>query len=159
MLAVKIILVISLMVIFFQDLKERKVYWFLFPIMALCTAYLCLSTTVFEVFWRTSLINIGVIAIIFMVLHLYATYKLKTTLKEVFGLGDALLFIAFCVAFPVASFIVFFVFALLFSLIIHMVFKHKMKEESVPLAGYMSLFLLMVFTVHWIGFIPNLYSI
>lgn len=159
MLLIKIILAISLVAIFFQDIKERKVYWFLFPIIALCTAYLCLSTTVFEVFWRTSLINIAVIAIIIVVLHLYATYKLKTSLKEVFGLGDALLFLGFCVAFPVASFIVFFVFALVFSLLLHIVLKYKMKDKSVPLAGYMSLFLLTVYVIHWVGFIPNLYSI
>lgn len=147
------------MTIFFQDFKERKVYWFLFPIVAFCAAYLCLSTTFFEVFWRTSLINLSIITIIFLILHLYAKYKLKTTLKEVFGLGDALLFIGFSVAFPVATFIVFFVFALLFSLLLHVVLKHKIKEQSVPLAGYMSVFLIIVYAFHWIGFIPNLYSI
>lgn len=155
----KIILIITLITIFFQDVKERKVYWFLFPIVACSTAYLCLATTIFEVFWRTTLVNLCVIAIIFLVLHLYAKYKLKTTLNEVFGLGDALLFIGFCVAFPVASFIVFFVFALLFSLVLHVVLKHKMEVQTVPLAGYMSVFLLIVYAFHWIGFIPNLYSI
>ncbi|WP_046758571.1 hypothetical protein [Kordia jejudonensis] len=159
MMLIKIILIISLTAIFFQDVKERKVYWFLFPVVACCTAYLCLSTTQFEVYWRTSLINLSIIGSIFLVLQLYAKFKLKTELNEVFGLGDALLFIGFCVAFPVASFIVFFVFALLFSLLLHMVLKQKTKVQTVPLAGYMSIFLVATYGLHWIGYIPNLYTI
>jgi hypothetical protein len=99
------------------------------------------------------------VSVIFLVLHSYATYKLKVKLSDVFGLGDALLFIGLCLAFPIAAFITFFVFSLLFSLLVHFIFKQKLKDKTVPLAGYMSLFFSGVYIVHWIGFIPNLYSI
>ncbi|WP_430412806.1 hypothetical protein [Kordia sp.] len=147
------------MTIFFQDFKERKVYWFLFVIFFGCAGYLYLTTTFFEILWRTSLMNLSVIGIIFLVLHLYAKFKLKTELKDVFGIGDAVLFVGLCLAFPVTSFIILFVFSLLFSLLVHLILKQKVKEQTVPLAGYMSLFFTFVYLFHWIGFIPNIYSI
>jgi hypothetical protein len=145
------------MVIFYQDIKERSVYWFLFPIVACTAGYLYYINTFFDLFWRTTVVNLGIIALIFLVLQTYTKFKLKTDLKEVFGLGDALLFIGLCVAFPIASFIIFFVFSLFFSLILHFVLKNKI--ESVPLAGYMSVFFIAVYLIHWTGFLPNLYNI
>jgi len=143
----------------FQDIKERNVYWFLFTIAASCAGYLYCTSTFFELFWRTSLINLGIIGIIFLVLKTYTKFKLKVALSDTFGLGDALLFIGLCVAFPVAAFIIFFVFSLLFSLLLHFLFKQKQQETSVPLAGYMSLFFIGIYLLHWTGFIPNIYSI
>ncbi|WP_420571666.1 hypothetical protein [Kordia sp.] len=147
------------MSIFFQDIKERSVYWFLFLIVACTAGYLYYTQTFLALFWRTSIINIGVISMILLVLQTYAKLKLKTDLKNVFGLGDALLFLGLCVAFPIASFIIFFVFSLLFSLILHFVLKNRMQENSIPLAGYMSLFFISIYLFHWTGFIPNLYNI
>lgn len=147
------------MSIFYQDIKERNVYWFLFIIVASCGGYLYYVDTFFELFWRTSIINLAIVGIIFLVLIAYTKFKLKVSLKDVFGLGDAILFMGLCVAFPVAAFIIFFVFSLLFSLIVHFAFKQKVQETSVPLAGYMSLFFIGIYLLHWTGFIPNIYSI
>ena len=147
------------MSILYQDIKERKVYWFLFIIVASSAGYLYYTHTFFELFWRTSLINLGIIGIVFLVLEAYSKFKLKVALKDVFGLGDALLFFGVCFAFPVAAFIIFFVFSLLFSLLLHLILKQKTKETSVPLAGYMSLFFIGIYLLHWTGFLPNIYSI
>ncbi|MFK7750845.1 MAG: prepilin peptidase [Kordia sp.] len=147
------------MIIAYQDIKERSVYWFLFPIVACTAGYLYYTNTFFELFWKTSIVNLGIIMLVFLALQTYTKFKLRTGLKEVFGLGDALLFIGLCVAFPIASFIIFFVFSLLFSLIIHFVLKNKMKMKSVPLAGYMSVFFIGVYSMNWTGFLPNLYNI
>lgn len=159
LLFIKLILILSLLSICFQDMKDRKVYWFLFLFVTLCSGYLYYTNTLSELFLTTSLINLGIVGVILGVLALYSKYKLKTSLKNVFGLGDALLFIGLCVAFPITSFIVFFVFSLLFSMFIHFILKHRMKNTFVPLAGYMSLFFSGVYFLHWIGYIPNLYKI
>lgn len=147
------------MSICYQDIKERNVYWFLFLIGTICAGYLYYTNTFFELFWRTSVINLVFIGIILLVLGIYAKFKLKVALSDAFGLGDALLFLGLCFAFPVAAFIIFFVFSLLFSLLLHVVLNQKRKEKSVPLAGYMSLFFCGVYLLHWTGFIPNLYNI
>ena len=147
------------MSILFQDIKERKVYWFLFPIVAFTAAYLYYSNTFFELFWRTSLINLGIIFSIILVLQTYSKFKLQTDLQHVFGLGDVLFFLAVSIAFPIATFIIFFVFSLLFSLLLHILLKNKTQETSVPLAGYMSLFFMTVYLLNWTGFLSNIYSI
>ncbi|MEM6719245.1 MAG: hypothetical protein AAF611_08035 [Bacteroidota bacterium] len=144
--------------IFYQDIKDRSVYWFLFPIVACTAGYLYFTNTFFELFWRTATVNFGMILLILLVLHIYAKLKLKSNLQDVFGLGDALLFIALCVAFPIVSFIIFFVFSLLLSLAIHIVLKPTMKVASVPLAGYMSLFFLGIYAMHWTGLLTNIYN-
>ena len=125
---IKIILILSLLSILYQDIKERNVYWFLFLIVSSCAGYLYFTRTFFELFWRTSVMNLTVIGIIFLVLAGYSKFKLKVNLKDVFGLGDAFLFIGLCVAFPVATFITFFVFSLLFSMLLHFLFKQKQQE-------------------------------
>ncbi|AXG69199.1 hypothetical protein KORDIASMS9_01419 [Kordia sp. SMS9] len=147
------------MSILYQDIKERRVYWFLFPIVACTAGYLYFTNTFFELFWRTAAVNFGIIALILLVLQAYTKLKLKSNLQEVFGLGDALLFIALCAAFPIATFIVFFAFSLVFSLILHVVLKTQTKMASVPLAGYMSLFFIGIYMMNWTGFLPNIYSV
>ena len=103
--------------------------------------------------------NFGVVLMILLVLQGYAKLKLKTNLNTVFGLGDALFFLALCVSFPTVSFIIFFVFSLLFSLLLHFIFKNKAADKTVPLAGYMSLFFIGIYALDWLGFISNLYSV
>ena len=97
------------MLIAYQDIKDRSVYWFLFPIVASTAGYLYFTETFFELFWRMTVVNLGIIVLILVVLQTYTKFKLKTSLQEVFGLGDALLFMSLCVAFPIAPFIIFFV--------------------------------------------------
>ena len=87
---------------------------------------------------------------------LYSTHKLKTSIKNVIGLGDVFLFIAISVSFPTVTFIVMFVFSLLFALILHGILSKK-ENETVPLAGYMSLFFVLIYTAHWLGFYKSLY--
>ncbi|MCH2197058.1 hypothetical protein [Kordia sp.] len=146
------------MLIAYQDIKDRSVYWFLFPIVASTAGYLYFTETFFELFWRMTVVNLGIIVLILVVLQTYTKFKLKTSLQEVFGLGDALLFMSLCVAFPIAPFIIFFVFSLLFSLVLHFVLQHKMKQLSVPLAGYMSLFFIAIYLLDWTGLLLNIYN-
>ncbi|MEM6687566.1 MAG: hypothetical protein AAF617_17445 [Bacteroidota bacterium] len=146
------------MSIFYQDIKERSVYWFLFPIVTGTAGYLYFSHTFAEFFWRTTFINLASMLTVLLVLQTYAKLKLKTNLLAVFGLGDALLFLALCTAFPSITFVIFFAFSLLFSLILHFVLKSKMKTPSVPLAGYMSLFYLGIYLLYWTGLLTNMYS-
>jgi hypothetical protein len=159
MVAVKIIAMLSLMTVAYQDIKERSVYWFVFPIIAFAFGYLYFINTFFAFFWRTILVNLGIVTLVLLILHAYTKFKLKTNLPSVFGLGDALLFFAICVAFPSVSFVIFFVFSLLFSLLLHFVLKTQTKVQSVPLAGYMSLFFIGIYLAYWSGVLTNIYSL
>jgi hypothetical protein len=90
--------------------------------------------------------------------YLYSKIKLQLNLKETIGLGDILFFIAIALSFATITFIITFVFALMFSLLLHLVIKPNLQNKTVPLAGYMSLFYIVVFVGSWLGIINNVYQ-
>lgn len=145
--------------VFLQDMKERQVYWFLFPIIAICSGILLYKNMFLEVFFTTILINLIFILLLLTVVFLYSKIKLKTSIKNTFGLGDVLLFFALIFTFSSVSFLILFVFGLVFSLIIHLVIKRNSKHKTVPLAGYLSLFFSIIYLSHWLGFMPSVYTI
>jgi len=159
MIVFKIILILCLFYILFQDVKERKVYWFLFPILMITSGVLFYSTTLPELFLVNAMMNSIFIGLLFFVMYFYSKFKLKTSLSQVFGLGDALLFIGLIGSFSFVSFVIVFVFSLVFSLVLHLLLKARQKEKTVPLAGYMSLFFLMTYISFWAGITTKLYSI
>jgi len=97
--------------------------------------------------------------ILLLVVYIYSKFKLKTALKNTFGMGDILLFLGLAFSFSSISFVVLFVFALVFSLVLHLFLKKKSSYDTVPLAGYMSLFFMIAYATHWLGGIPHIYSI
>lgn len=144
----KFLLMAVFFLVFFQDCKDRKVYWFLYPIIG----GLVFVLQVQEVTIYPALINTGfnlmVISILLLVSYLYAKLKLQQPLlKEVFGLGDLLFFIFIAFSFSMVSFLVLLVFSLLFSLLLHFAMKNGQTEKTVPLAGYMSMFFAVVYGI------------
>lgn len=79
-------------------------------------------------------------------------------IQQMIGLGDILLFLSLSFGFPTVNFLVILVGSLIFSLLAHLINREK-REDTVPLAGYSSLFLLLLMAVHWFGFYPQLYSL
>lgn len=155
----KIVLILISVAVLFQDLNERKTYWFWFPLLALIYGILHINHVGLDLFLNTALINLGVIAFFLVVIAAYALLKLKTAPTQVFGLADALLFIALAFTFPTIAFTVFFVFSLTFSLLMHLIFKHKSEFKTVALAGYMSLFFALVYLASWTQVLESPYLI
>lgn len=162
MFLVKILLLLTLAIICFQDYKDRLVWVFLFPLFGVLGCYLFFTQSIWEVFIVAIIINLAIVGLIILLNYLVAKYVLKKKfLKEALGLGDILFIISFCLSFPTISFINFFVFSLLFTIVIHFLLKkiHTPHNNSVPLAGTMSLFLMTVYLSHWIGWFNNIYVI
>lgn len=158
MVLVKILLIITLGLIFVQDYKDREVFWFLFPIVGLCCGILFYNGTLPELFITSVILNLAFIGILFLVIALYSKLVLKVNIINVFGLGDALLFVGLVFSFSTISFLVIFVFALAFSLIAHISLKRFSKIKSVPLAGYLSLFFGTSYIAFWLGITNSLYA-
>ncbi|MBC2844621.1 hypothetical protein [Winogradskyella flava] len=154
----KIILICTLALIFYQDLKERQVYWFLFPLFAACSAVLFYTSTIPELFYVSVGMNIICISILLLIVFLYSRLKLKTTFYKTIGLGDVLLFVGLVFSFSTISFLVIFVFSLLFALVSHLLVKQYSKFHTVPLAGYISLFYGIAYISYWTGLTPSLYA-
>jgi len=184
MLPLQIILIISLAIIFYQDHKERMVFWWLFPVVAIGFAGLHIKTVGIQQFIIHSTFTLGIVIILFTVLSLYIKWRLGTfDFRSVIGLGDVLMLTALALGFPPVSFSTLLVFGLLFALVMHQLLKRLQTSElstsfkdeqyrfsrkrnmttqlknTVPLAGYLSLFFGGVLLVHWMDIYPNLYLI
>ena len=145
--------------VFYQDMKERMVYWFLFPIIAICSGILLYNNMLTEVFKTTVMINLVFVVFLITVVFAYSKLKLKTSITQTFGLGDMLLFFALAFTFSSVSFLILFVFGLIFSLVLHLFLKNKSSHQNVPLAGYLSLFFAIVYISHWTGILKSVYTI
>lgn len=157
-IVVKLLILSCLLVMIYQDIKERAVWWFLFPVLLISAGYLHLSNSIQEMFIIESLLNVLILSCILSISFLYVRLKMKVSFfKSAFGIGDLFFFLILTVAFPTVAFIVILVFSLIFSLVLHL-FVSK-KEQTVPLAGYSALFLILVYSSHWTGIFQNLYSI
>lgn len=160
MLFIKIILILVLFLILVQDYKERKVFWFLYPIVGVLVFLLKFKQNGIEVSIMNSILNLCFVTLILLVAYIYNLIKLKLKfLKEVFGLGDVLFFVFISFSFATVSFITLFVFSLVFSLLLHELFKKKSQYKSIPLAGYMSLFFGVIYLLSFAVNISFLYAI
>jgi hypothetical protein len=148
---IKVVLLLALIMVFLQDLKERQVYWFLFPLIAICSGIILYRQMFSELFLITLIINIAFVLILLSSVVLYSNLKMKQSITKTFGLGDGLLFLALAFTFPSVTFLILFVFGLIFSLIIHLFSKNQAKSTTVPLAGYLSLFFAIAYLGNWVG--------
>ncbi len=158
-LVLEIIFIITLGVLFYQDIKERKVsVWILLIGMFLggMIHYLHQPPIVF-------LSNVGVnsvfIILILGILWMYSKFKLKKKILDVFGGGDALFFILLALSLPILSFLMVFVFSLIFSLLVFMILKNNWTAQTVPLAGLQSLFLGLVLIANKLVTSINIYAL
>lgn len=140
MLILKLLLIGVFSLVFVQDSKDRKVFWFLFTVIGVLVFLLQINEVSIYPALLNVAFNLSFVFLLLVVCLAYAKLKLRQPLSEVFGLGDILFFVAISFSFSMVSFLILFVFALLFSLLLHLLLKHKQTEKTVPLAGYMSLF-------------------
>ena len=141
-----IALILIFGIIIYEDLNTRLVHWVLFPVLTFLLGWLFYNKVGFSIFVMFTSINIMIISLLLFILFLYAKWIIKLPfLNTVFGLGDLLFFYALSMAFPTITFIILFVSALIFSLLLHLVIKKKKTQTTVPLAGYMSVFIGTVF--------------
>ena len=159
MLFVKLFLIFNLVFIAYQDIKERLVYWFLFPLLGILVGILFFTQTLPELFLTSVLINLIIICIFYLVIVLHSFLVLKKSFKEVIGWGDILMFFFLIFTFSSVSFTVTFIGAIFFSFIAHILLKKKFENKTVPLAGYMSIFYSITYLAFWSGAINSLYSI
>jgi hypothetical protein len=146
MWGLKLLLIVVFAIVLYQDSKNRLVYWFLYPIIGvLAFAVQLYNLPVIIVFYNLGL-NLLFVSFILGVSYLYVKYR-NLDFKNAIGIGDILFFVFISCTFSVVSFFVLFVFALFFSLILHFILSNKKEQQTVPLAGYMSLFFGAIYTV------------
>lgn len=142
-----IIISLSLISILIQDLKHRQIHVLLPVVILVSTVLLLLIESRFD--YRVLLYNIIFFLLIFFFLIIYMSIKNKAFLNpfmHYFGLGDVVYFIAIAPIFILKNYIIFFILSMLFSIVLQQLFIKKMKEDTVPLAGFSALLLLLFIT-------------
>ncbi len=160
MFFLELILIATLILVFFQDLKHRLVDWYLFPVIGMFGSVLLLQTIGTEEYLFYVFINILLVSLILFLLYIYARFKMKKPLlNHSLGLGDILLFYGMALCFPTLSFLIFFIFSIFFSLLISIYLKYKNPNDykTVPLAGLMALFFGIVYFARLTHLYPNIY--
>ncbi|NJM78605.1 MAG: hypothetical protein HC854_01355 [Flavobacterium sp.] len=144
MIALLIVLCISLVIIFWQDLKIRHIHVVL-PLVVFGSAYFLTN------YPQNNLKLIGINVLFFcftiVLLTLYMSVKNKRFLnpfQNYFGLGDLLFYIAITPLFILHNYILFFITSLLFTIVMQFVLRKWIKKDSVPLAGLSALLLLLI---------------
>ncbi len=130
--------------IFLQDVKDRSVSLLLFIINFIALGLLHYLKGNRQLLIGHIAINFCILTPIILVLYAYVKIVLKTSLEESIGLGDLFWTLALAFGFPTLSFMVLLAFSFLFSLGLHLVYKSRYTNPLVPLAGYQSLFLLLL---------------
>ena len=137
-------LAIILLLVFFQDLKKRTIHVglpILIFLLALIINYISPGLTFSVILYNIAFVCINIIG-----LTLYFSFKSKILINPIdtfIGLGDIVFFLALTPLFSLKPFIMFFILGLLFSLLIHSVLLIFKRVKTIPLAGYLSIFIVV----------------
>lgn len=127
------LLVITLVLLIYEDIKERKVYvmlLFLFTILQLAAAY---RTNGFHVSAIFALINAGLVLLMLAGVYVYSRIRSKS-LNELTGGGDWWFYLAFAPVFSLRAFTLFLLASQGFSLVWWCVQRiNGRKETTIPL--------------------------
>jgi len=160
MALLKLLIILVLVLIALQDLKERAVYWFLFPLVGGLLALLHFGQTSLHQYIIMVGINILLVSLILLILYLYTKLIANQKFLNVsFGLGDLLFFYAFALGYPTYTFLLLFIGSILFSFVVFLVLKSRQNLETIPLAGLMGIFLIGVTVISSFPNVPSLYII
>jgi hypothetical protein len=144
-------LAIVLLFVFIQDIKNRSIHIIL-PVLvfgiAMVINYLSVDLNFKDIAYNSAFILINIIGIV-----IYFSIKNKALINPidtVLGLGDVVFFIAITPLFSFRTYILFFIIGLMFSLIAHGVYTLFAKSKTIPLAGYLALFLILNLFIKYI---------
>jgi hypothetical protein len=146
LIAINTILILTLWVVVFQDLKYREIH-VVIPVLLFAVGgarFFILGHSVYELLFTTVFLMLVMLGL--FVYTTVKTKKLSNPINDSIGIGDIVFFIAVIPLFFSSTYIIFFSTGMLFSIICHLLFT-KNKESHVPLAGYLSLYLMLLFVV------------
>lgn len=148
LLAINIIFIISLFFVVYQDIKHRAMHIIL-PIILFAIGiaqFLFMKHDILEL-----IMTISFLTFVFLGLFIYMSVKSKKIINPIdssIGLGDIVFFIAITPFFFSTTYIIFFTTGMIFSILCHFVFNRR-KELHVPLAGYLSIYLLLFIALNY----------
>ncbi|MEX0275118.1 MAG: hypothetical protein AB3N16_12145 [Flavobacteriaceae bacterium] len=154
-----ILTILSCTAIAVQDIKDRMVYWVLFPITGILLGSLYLQHSSLPNFVLNVSTHLLLVAVIIALLWVYTKFLRKQEfLNASFGFGDVLCLIAFALGFPTVTFIVLLASGLCFSVLAFIVLNYFVNAITVPLAGFICLFLIGILLLSNFSAYVSLYA-
>ncbi len=138
------VLVLTLIIAFYQDWKYRGITWVLFPVLAAITALLFAQQTL-PVKWL--LMNALFVLLVIGALFIYVGLKNRkfvNVFKTGFGIGDLLFLLAVVPLFAVENYILFFITGMFLSAVFHLLISKGNTAARIPLAGYLAVYLIVL---------------
>ena len=140
--AVHITLVLFLALTFYQDWKYRAVHWFIFPILAVDALLIFFLRE-----WDLQILGLNLTFVITVVTLLFIYISVRerkwtNIFERHLGIGDVLFFLAVTPLFSSQNYILFFITGMMVSGLAHGILSLLKKRESIPLAGYLSVYVI-----------------
>ncbi|MEO9531926.1 MAG: hypothetical protein ABJG68_15760 [Crocinitomicaceae bacterium] len=137
-----IALILTLFLAFVQDWKSRSIHVLVFMVIAgIAIGKLTLSSFDLALAGYNCLFVFAVIGLLMVYVSLKSG-KGVNIFKEHFGLGDLVFYIAITPLFGSRNFILFFISGLILSAVAHLIVILVKKDSPIPLAGYLSIYLI-----------------
>jgi hypothetical protein len=144
-----ILLIVFLIIIVWQDFMDRKISWILIPVVFISGGIIGFIEIPIKMLLYYVLLNLIVCGILLIGVFGYSFIKVKSVrnpVNRMLGLGDILFIISLTTVFAPINFIVFLISSFLISLIVHSIVSLLFNRRgNIPLAGYLSLFLIVIF--------------
>lgn len=138
-------LLLCLFIVLFQDWKYRHIHVIL-PV-AIFSFSLYITQQQNNIAFKIISYNTIFFLIILSILTIYMSIKNKQFLnpfENYFGLGDLLFYIAITPLFLLQKYVLFFILSMVFAVAMQFGLKKIMKHETVPLAGFSALLLIIL---------------
>ena len=153
MLFLRLLILAVLLLVFVQDIRNRSVYWVLFPVLAVLLVLLhSLPHHLLADIWQPVSINIVFLLFQFLIISVYFSIKNRRWINITDGLlgwGDILLLLSIAFYLSALNFLLFYIVSLTISLLIWLFWQviSEEKNKQIPLAGFQAL----IFTVFLAG--------
>ena len=146
-IVLNIALFVLLILAFYQDKKQRSIHLSIFLGLGLvATGFFVLT----EFNWSVVVQNVLFTVIVITGLTLYISLKEQRVVNifiRHFGIGDLVFLIVVTPLFSNRNFILFFITGIVFSGCMHVLMSQiKRSGETIPLAGYLSVYLILIKT-------------
>lgn len=164
LIIIHICLILFLVLISFQDFKQREISWILIPLAFLALLFNASTVVSMENLIKNTLFNLAFVTLQLVLLTIYMSIKNKKAvniLREHLGLGDVLFFVVLCIAFSPVNFIVFYILSLIATLagcIVYVSVFSKKAMDEIPLAGGMATVLVVVLLINKVVTHLNFYD-
>ncbi|WP_159025801.1 hypothetical protein [Aquimarina sp. Aq78] len=143
------ILFISFGMMLYQDVKYRHIHIGL-PILVFAVSMYMNKDVLILFDSLKSLLFIGINFISIAAYFSIKQSKIQNPFKQYIGIGDLVFLIAVIPLFSFRNYMLFFISGMILSLILYAIFQNKSEQNTIPLAGYLSLYIIIVM-------IPNLF--